>query len=144
MYCDDCSYIGAEIEYCQENGIKVLLSLEDPGHGTQTDASKLAKYLWNNFLGGESSDRPLGNAILDGIVFEDVNPGTVLKFDKLAEELKNYGPVQLAAFPPCGEVDHNLDSVIDTGLLDYVWVKFYDDISCDYANNNVDILSILT
>ncbi|KAL3519736.1 hypothetical protein ACH5RR_017885 [Cinchona calisaya] len=143
-HCRDCSYIGAEIEYCQENGIKVLLSLGDPGSGTGTNASQLAQYLWNNFLGGESSDRPLGNAILDGIVFEDFNPGTVLKFDELAKELKNYSTtdknVYLAAFPPCHEGDYNLDSVIDTGLLDYVWVKFYDDACCEYANNNAGIL----
>lgn len=34
------------------------------------DATEVANYLWNNFLGGQSSNRPLGSAVLDGIDFD--------------------------------------------------------------------------
>ncbi|KAK2650168.1 hypothetical protein Ddye_017657 [Dipteronia dyeriana] len=34
------------------------------------DARSVADYLWNNFLGGQSNSRPLGDAVLDGIDFD--------------------------------------------------------------------------
>jgi hypothetical protein len=34
------------------------------------DARIVATYLWNNFLGGHSSTRPLGDAVLDVIDFD--------------------------------------------------------------------------
>ncbi|KAH9731732.1 hypothetical protein KPL70_010280 [Citrus sinensis] len=40
------------------------------------DARQVADYLWNNFLGGQSSSRPLGNAVLDGIDF-GIEGGTI-------------------------------------------------------------------
>ncbi|KAK9207303.1 hypothetical protein WN943_017588 [Citrus x changshan-huyou] len=40
------------------------------------DARQVADYLWNNFLGGQSSARPLGNAVLDGIDF-GIERGTI-------------------------------------------------------------------
>ncbi|KAJ9681328.1 hypothetical protein PVL29_020287 [Vitis rotundifolia] len=52
---------------CQARGIKVMLSL---GGGvvsyslaSKEDARQVATYLWNNFLGGHSSSRPLGPAV---------------------------------------------------------------------------------
>ncbi|KAJ6723031.1 BASIC ENDOCHITINASE [Salix koriyanagi] len=34
------------------------------------EARGVAEYLWNNFLGGHSNSRPLGDAVLDGIDFD--------------------------------------------------------------------------
>lgn len=57
-----------------------MLSIEG-GAGTHylsfsEDARQVADYLWNNFLGGRSSSRPLGNAVLDGIDF-GIEGGTI-------------------------------------------------------------------
>ncbi|KAH1115098.1 hypothetical protein J1N35_008476 [Gossypium stocksii] len=49
------------------------------------DARQVATYLWNNFLGGTSSSRPLGDAILDGVNF-DIEGGTNQHWDDLAKE----------------------------------------------------------
>ncbi|KAK6777338.1 hypothetical protein RDI58_024055 [Solanum bulbocastanum] len=38
-------------------------------------AREVATYLWNNFLGGKSSSRPLGDAVLDGTDL-DIEGGT--------------------------------------------------------------------
>jgi hypothetical protein len=40
--------------------------------------------IWNNFLGGRSSSRPLGDAVLDGIDF-DIIHGTPQHWDELAK-----------------------------------------------------------
>ena len=61
------------------------------------DARLVATYLWNNFLGGQSSSRPLGAAVLDGIDF-DIEGGTTQHWDELATFLSlmmpKYSPVR--------------------------------------------------
>uniref|UniRef100_A0A8I6WZ83 Chitinase n=1 Tax=Hordeum vulgare subsp. vulgare TaxID=112509 RepID=A0A8I6WZ83_HORVV len=37
---------------------------------SEQDAADLAQYIWNSFLGGSSSKRPLGDAVLDGVDFD--------------------------------------------------------------------------
>ena len=70
---NNCTWLSKEIKACQDQGIKVFLSMGDIS-GPYTlvspeDARQLATYLWNNFLGGQSDSRPLGDAVLDGIDF---------------------------------------------------------------------------
>jgi chitinase len=43
----------------------------------------MAAYLWNNYLGGTSPSRPLGDAVLDGVDF-DIELGGVKYWDSLA------------------------------------------------------------
>ncbi|GMN73628.1 hypothetical protein TIFTF001_052209 [Ficus carica] len=76
----------------------------------------VAEYLWNNFLGGQSYSRPLGDAVLDGIDF-DIEGGTTLYWDVLAKALKG------------------------TGLFDYVWIQFYNDPPCQYSGNVANLFS---
>ncbi|KAJ4728192.1 acidic endochitinase-like [Melia azedarach] len=68
-----CNNLSPDIKSCQAKGIKVMLSI---GGGASSyvlasseDARQVAIYLWNNFLGGQSSSRPLEDAVLDGIGF---------------------------------------------------------------------------
>ncbi|CAI9768869.1 unnamed protein product [Fraxinus pennsylvanica] len=81
-----------------------LLSIKGEAGGytlTSTqDARDLATYFWNNFLGGKSSSRPLGNAVLDGIDF-DIEGGTSQHWNELlgiflniAHEFYNNHPCQ--------------------------------------------------
>jgi chitinase len=59
-----------DIKHCQSKGKLVTLSLGGAtgGVGFQSDsqATSFADTIWNLFLGGESSIRPFGDAILDG------------------------------------------------------------------------------
>lgn len=82
-----CTKLSSDISLCQAKGIKVLLSLGG-GSGSyylasSQEARQVATYLWNNFLGGQSSSRPLGSAVLDGIDF-DIEGGTTQHWDELA------------------------------------------------------------
>ncbi|KAJ7974106.1 Acidic endochitinase [Quillaja saponaria] len=142
-----CTTISADIENCQKQGIKVLLSLGG-GIGNYSlssskDAKNVADYLWNNFLGGKSSSRPLGPAILNGIDF-DIEHGSTLHWEDLAVYLKAYSrrgkTVYLAAAPQCPFPDSNLGTALNTGLFDFVWVQFYNNPPCQYIDGNINNL----
>ncbi|KAG6785340.1 hypothetical protein POTOM_011070 [Populus tomentosa] len=92
-YSNGCTKLSPDIKSCQAKGIKVMLSIGG-GAGSfyltsKEDAKQVATYLWNNFLGGHSSSRPLGPAVLDGIDF-DIEGGTNQHCDDLARFLSAY------------------------------------------------------
>ncbi|KAI9070948.1 hypothetical protein K1719_047088 [Acacia pycnantha] len=97
-----CTTIGSEIKYCQQRGIKVMLSIEGSSVNynltSSDDAQKACDYLWNKFLGGSSSSRPFGDAILDGIDF-DVRKVNQYFYD-LASNLKSHS-THLSQRPQC-------------------------------------------
>ncbi|KAG6663599.1 hypothetical protein CIPAW_02G036700 [Carya illinoinensis] len=101
------------------------------------DAQQVATYLWNNFLGGQSSSRPLGDAVLDGIDF-DIEEGTTQHWDELARYLSGYSKqgkkVYLTAAPQCPFPDAWMGGALKTGLFDYVWVQFYNNPPCQYSS----------
>ncbi|CAA0843077.1 Acidic endochitinase [Striga hermonthica] len=128
-------------EACQAAGVRVLLSLggETGSYNLPTpdSARQVADYLWNAFLGGSSGPRPLGPAVLDGIDF-DIESGTGQNLDELARALSGYSAqgrrVYLSAAPQCPIPDEHLDTAIQTGLFDFVWVQFYNNAQCDYRS----------
>nr|AAQ07267.1 acidic chitinase [Ficus pumila var. awkeotsang] len=140
-----CTVISDGIRSCQSRGIKVMLSIGG-GIGRYSlssamDAKNVADYLWNNFLGGKSLSRPLGDAVLDGIDF-DIELGSTKYWDSLARYLKGYSnlerPVYLTAAPQCPFPDRFLGNALNTGLFDYVWVQFYNNPPCQYRSGAVD------
>nr|QCO76333.1 chitinase [Tamarix hispida] len=137
-----CKIVSSEVRYCQSLGIKVFLSI---GGGTstyrlnsKTEAKNTAAYLWNNFLGGRSSSRPLGSAVLDGIDF-DIETGPTKYYADLARYLSQYSKrgkkVYLSAAPQCPYPDRHLGAALSTGLFDYVWVQFYNNPQCEYTSS---------
>ncbi|KAF9602708.1 hypothetical protein IFM89_030596 [Coptis chinensis] len=77
----------------ENNGIKVILSIGGASGSyslaSSDDARQVATYLWNNFLGGQSSSRPIGDVVLDGIDF-NVEGCSNLYWDDLARYLSGY------------------------------------------------------
>ncbi|XP_028786672.1 hevamine-A-like [Neltuma alba] len=140
-----CAKFSSEIKACQAKGIKVLLSIGG-GVGSYSlssvqDARNVSKYLWDTFLGGKSPSRPLGDAVLDGIDF-DIELGSTQYYDYLARFLKNYGRaggrrVYISGAPQCPYPDRFLGTALNTGLFDFVWVQFYNNRPCQYANGNI-------
>ncbi|KAJ8747036.1 hypothetical protein K2173_003411 [Erythroxylum novogranatense] len=135
-----CSSLSNDIKACQGRGIKVLLSLGGESGGytlaSADDARRVAQYLWDNYLGGQSASRPLGNAVLDGIDF-DIERGTTQHWDELARALKGFRgqkKVYLSAAPQCPFPDRFLNGAIGTGLFDYIWVQFYNN-NCQFSGN---------
>ncbi|XWS46163.1 hypothetical protein CRYUN_Cryun14cG0040200 [Craigia yunnanensis] len=143
-YSNGCTGLSSDIKSCQAKGIKVMLSIGG-GAGSYyltsaEDARQVATYLWNNFLGGTSSSRPLGDAVLDGIDF-DIEGGTNQHWDDLARYLSGYSKlgkkVYLAAAPQCPFPDAWVGGALKTGLFDYVWVQFYNNPPCQYTSGNI-------
>ncbi|KAJ6411094.1 hypothetical protein OIU84_007782 [Salix udensis] len=140
-----CTGLSNDIISCQNLGIKVLLSIGGAGGSyslsSADDAAQVATYIWNNFLGGQSTSRPLGDAILDGVDF-DIEAGSGQFWDDLARALKGFNQqLHLAAAPQCPFPDANLDTAIKTGLFDYVWVQFYNNPQCQYSGDAVNLLN---
>ncbi|GAU39775.1 hypothetical protein TSUD_220190 [Trifolium subterraneum] len=143
-YSNTCTKLTSDIKSCQAKGIKVLLSIGGAAGGyslvSSQDAKQVATYLWNNFLGGQSSSRPLGPAVLDGIDF-DIEGGTNLYWDDLARYLKVYNKnVYLTAAPQCPFPDAWIGNALKTGLFDYVWVQFYNNPPCQYSGGAISNL----
>ncbi|KDP28548.1 hypothetical protein JCGZ_14319 [Jatropha curcas] len=146
-YSNGCTKLSSDIKSCQARGINVMLSI---GGGvvsyslsSSEDARQVATYLWKNFLGGKSSSRPLGPAVLDGIDF-DIEGGSDLYWDDLARYLSAYSQkgkkVLLTAAPQCPYPDAWVGNALKTGLFDYVWVQFYNNPPCQYTSGNISNL----
>ncbi|CAL9110283.1 unnamed protein product, partial [Musa acuminata var. zebrina] len=148
-HCDPnsggCTFLSSDIISCQQDyNVKVMLSLGGAigkySLASEEDAREVAMYIWNNFLGGSSSNRPLGNAVLDGVDL-DIELGGAAHYDDLVRYLKAYSTaekkVYLSAAPQCVVPDAHLQPAIDTGLLDYLWVQFYNNY-CQYSTGNED------
>ncbi|KAG2409510.1 hypothetical protein LR48_Vigan01g098900 [Vigna angularis] len=146
-YSDGCTGLSSDIKSCQAKGIKVLLSLRGDTGSHSIDASEVATYLWNNFLGGQSASRPLGAAILDGIDF-DIEGGSSKHWGDLARLLKGYygmmakqrKQVYITAAPQCPFPDAWIGNALTTGLFDYVWIQFYNNPPCQYTTGAISNL----
>lgn len=142
-----CRVISEAVESCKSRGVKVMLSIGG-GIGnyslsSESDAKTVADYLYNNFLGGESPERPLGAAVLDGVDF-DIELGSTLHYDDLARFLSQYSEpgrkVYITGAPQCPFPDRFLGAAIETALFDAVWVQFYNNPPCQYASGSVERL----
>ncbi|KAI6696418.1 hypothetical protein NL676_016537 [Syzygium grande] len=108
---------------------------------SSADARRVATSLWNNFLGGKSSSRPLGDAVLDGIGF-DIEGGMNQHWDDLTTYLSVYSrrgnkKVYLTAAPQCLFPGAWIGNALKTGLLDFDWVQLYYNPPCKYIPGDV-------
>ncbi|XVF73104.1 hypothetical protein PTKIN_Ptkin12aG0174500 [Pterospermum kingtungense] len=146
-YSNGCTGLSSDIKSCQAKGVKVILSIGGAAGSyslsSSDDARQVATYLWNNFLGGKSSSRPLGPAVLDGIDF-DIEGGTGEYWDDLAKYLSGYSKkgkkVYLTAAPQCPFPDAWVGNALKTGVFDYVWVQFYNNPPCQYTSGDISNL----
>lgn len=121
------------------------------GAGFQSDsqASTFADNVWNLFMGGSSSTRPFGDAVLDGIDLDIEGGGSNCKsFDErnlpwlltfLSSSLLDYGTFltklrsyfskankkyYVTAAPQCVYPDANLGATISQNSIDAIYVQF--------------------
>lgn len=66
----NCSFLASSIKTCQAAGKIVTMSLGGAtgsnGFANDSQAAAYAQTIWDLFLGGSSSTRPFGSAVLDG------------------------------------------------------------------------------
>lgn len=134
--------VGDDIKYCKSKGIVVLLSIGGQGGEywlpSTLAAADVADYLYNAFLGGNhaSVNRPLGDAVVDGIDFF-IDQGAREHYRELAwilfyyTKYSRFGPLVLTATTRCGFPDHRLDEALGTGLFSRINVKLFgEDRTC--------------
>ncbi|QCD86067.1 acidic endochitinase-like [Vigna unguiculata] len=153
-HCDNgaaekCTELESEIKYCQEQRVKVFLSIggdpddSDYSLSSRDDAKEVAKYLYDNFLSGQYG--PLGSVKLDGIDFHIEQ--TENYWDDLAWELDFFRQTTsrrfyLSAAPKCLTYPiPYLGKAIATKLFDYIFVQFYNNPSCSNTTGTEALLS---
>lgn len=154
-----CSGVVPDIRACQSQGVKVFLSLTGISSiaplGVLSSPQLLSDFLWNTFLGGNSISRPFGDVVFDGISFDVQLDGpagytvdqlytfysdvtVALKSRTTSSSSSSQKPLYFAAVVPCSQFPtaaHHLGS-----LVDYVWVRFYNNPQCEYNGNTADAL----
>ncbi|KAJ7887194.1 glycoside hydrolase superfamily [Mycena leptocephala] len=132
----NCQSLAAGIQACQAAGKLVTLSLGGGGttgavFSSDSDAKNFATTIWNNFLGGSSSHRPFGSAVLDGVDL-DIESGSDTGFAAFATQIRALSAgaskhYYLTAAPQCHFPDAFDQSAINTVGFDAIYVQFYNN-----------------
>ncbi|CEI86990.1 Putative Glycoside hydrolase family 18 protein [Rhizopus microsporus] len=130
----DCTSMASDIKYCQSKGKLVTLSLGGAtgsvGFQSEDQANAFAETIWNVFLGGSSSTRPFGDAILDGIDLDIEGGGSnyyVPFLQKLSSYFDDSKKYYITAAPQCVFPDANLQNTLNAFPFDAVYVQFYNN-----------------
>ncbi|KAJ6542358.1 glycoside hydrolase superfamily [Mycena vulgaris] len=132
-----CASLAAGIQACQAAGKLVTLSLGGGGtsgavFSDDTAATNFATTIWNNFLGGSSSHRPFGSAVLDGVDL-DIESGPSTGYAAFAARIRALSAnaskqYYLTAAPQCPFPDAFVGSAINTVGFDAIYVQFYNGV----------------
>lgn len=136
----NCQWMASQIEFCQQQGKLVYISLGGASGAALTsdaDGAAFANTVWNLFLGGSSSIRPFGNAVLDGVDL-DIEGGGPTGWNSFATTLLGHysgasKKYYLSAAPQCPFPDANLGTVLNAVPFDQVFVQFYNN-GCGNSN----------
>ncbi|ETW87551.1 glycoside hydrolase family 18 protein [Heterobasidion irregulare TC 32-1] len=139
----NCSALASDIEFCQSKGKIVTLSLGGAGGGVgftdDTQGQSFADTIWNLFLGGSSSTRPFGSAVLDGVDL-DIEGGTSTGYAAFVNRIRSHATgaskqYYISAAPQCEYPDASLGATLDAASFDAVYVQFYNN-PCGLQNFN--------
>jgi len=137
----NCSALATDIQTCQSKGKLVTISLGGAtgGVGFSSDAqgTTFAQTIWNLFLGGTSSTRPFGKAVLDGVDL-DIESGGGTGYVAFVNEIRSLASgaskkYYITAAPQCVYPDAALGSVINAASFDAIYVQFYNN-QCSLTN----------
>ncbi|GME72471.1 unnamed protein product [[Candida] boidinii] len=131
-----CDTIAADIQTCQANGKKVLLSLGGAsgayGFASDAVAEGFAETLWNMFGAGSAVERPFGNAVLDGFDF-DIENNIPVGYAALATKLREYyaqdssKTYYISASPQCVYPDASVGDLLANADVDFAFIQFYNN-----------------
>jgi len=126
----DCSFLAADIQKCQAKGKTVTISIGGE-FSSGTPSPAFADQIWDLFLGGSSTTRPFGDAVLDGVDL-DIEQGsnsfvpfvTQLRSHMDAATDKTY---YITGAPQCPFPDQALGATLNAVGFDAVYVQFYNN-----------------
>ncbi|KAJ7666463.1 glycoside hydrolase family 18 protein [Mycena rosella] len=131
----NCSKLASDIATCQGKGKLVTLSLGGQtgsvGFASDAQAATFAQTIWNLFLGGSSSTRPFGAAVLDGVDL-DIEGGTGASYVTFVNTLRSLmngasKRYYITAAPQCVYPDGALGGVLNAANFDAIYVQFYNN-----------------
>ncbi|TFK40066.1 glycoside hydrolase superfamily [Crucibulum laeve] len=138
-----CQSMAADIKACQAKGKIITLSLGGAtgaaSFTSDAQAQTFADTIWNLFLGGSSSTRPFGDAVLDGIDL-DIEGGGSAGFAAFVTRIRSHASgaskkYYVTAAPQCPFPDAYLGSVLNAVGFDAVYVQVYNNY-CGVQNYN--------
>lgn len=128
----DCSFLASDIQECQAKGKIVTLSIGGAdgvvGFVSNSQAKEFADTIWDLFLGGSSSTRPLGSAILDGIDL-DLEGGSAFFWPTFVQQIRSHEiggskKYYITGAPQCAFPDAYLGPTLNAVGFDAVYVQF--------------------
>ncbi|KAH0828837.1 glycoside hydrolase family 18 protein [Lanmaoa asiatica] len=121
----DCTFLTAGIETCQKAGKIVTLSIGGAtggvGFTSDSEGQAYAQVIWDIFLGGSSTTRPFGTAVLDGIDM-DIEGGSQTGYTAFLTALRtlmNGGNKRCCPYP-----DAYIGTTLSAFAFDAVYVQF--------------------
>ncbi|KAF9985946.1 Chitinase 1 [Mortierella antarctica] len=131
----NCPKIASDIKACQARGKAVVISIGGAsGSYSLPDAQSgrnFAEQVWNLFLGGSSSTRPFGDAVLDGVDLDlesGQNAGYVAFIETLRAKFSSGSRrFYITAAPQCPYPDQATKEALAASWFDLVWVQFYNN-----------------
>ncbi|KAF7306627.1 Glycoside hydrolase family 18 protein [Mycena indigotica] len=140
----NCASLASDIQTCQSKGKLVTLSLGGAtggvGFSSDDQGTAFAQTIWNLFLGGSSSTRPFGSAVLDGVDL-DIESGGGTGYVAFVNKIRSLASgaskkYYITAAPQCPYPDAALGTVINAASFDAVYVQFYNN-QCGLNNYNI-------
>ncbi|KAF9056654.1 glycoside hydrolase superfamily [Panaeolus papilionaceus] len=131
----NCQSLASDIATCQSKGKIVTLSLGGAtgavGFQSDSQANSFAQTIWDLFLGGSSSTRPFGNAVLDGVDL-DIEGGGSTYYATFVNKIRSLGAQSskkfyITAAPQCVYPDAALSGVLNSASFDAIYVQFYNN-----------------
>ncbi|THH32105.1 hypothetical protein EUX98_g2083 [Antrodiella citrinella] len=125
----NCASVGNDIKTCQAKGKIVTLSLGGAGgavgFSSDAQAETFADTIWNTFLGGTSTTRPFGDAVLDGVDL-DIEGGSPTGYAAFVNAIRSHASGAskqyfVSAAPQCPFPDASLGSVLNATSFDAVY-----------------------
>ncbi|KAF8235605.1 glycoside hydrolase [Tricholoma matsutake] len=131
----NCQFLATDIQTCQAAGKIITISLGGASGAASfsSDAQGIAfaDTIWNLFLGGSSSTRPFGNAVLDGVDL-DIEGGGSTGFAAFVTQLRTHfngasKPYYVTGAPQCPYPDAYMGPIINAVPFDAIYVQFYNN-----------------
>ncbi|KAI0265502.1 glycoside hydrolase superfamily [Russula aff. rugulosa BPL654] len=130
----DCSFLASDIQECQAKGKIVTLSIGGSdgvfGFVSDSQAEEFADTIWDLFLGGSSSTRPFGSAILDGIDL-DLEGGSVLFWPTFVNQIRSHESggskkYYITGSPQCAFPDAYLGPTLNAVVNNYCGLQAFN------------------
>jgi len=139
----NCSFLASGIEQCQSLGKIVTISIGGAtgavSFTSDAQAQSFADQIWNLFLGGSSSTRPFGSAVLDGVDL-DLEGGSQTGWPAFVTQIRSHAAgaskeYYITGAPQCPYPDAYIGNTINAVGFDAVYVQFYNNY-CGLTNFN--------